>query len=271
MTGLRRLIAGHLQSGETEIARSFLGKDSKQLAVLTDRRLLLLQRHGRRNLHLVRAIVLDQMVGVDHGRLNERGHGATGFPVVVRLADGAPDGDQVVAVTAFGPAETSLRNLVLRLERMRPRIAASPLPRPRDAWRWLAAGAGVVCLVIGVLIGHGADIVWTQLHEPTTVASVDWQHCYQYQSDSGDQELCDVDVHFHAEGHRYRRTLRAIDAGDMGSGTLLVAYQPSSPNLIVPARENSDAMALGFGAASVLFVVFAYRCFRPLWRYRIER
>ena len=270
MTRLRRLIAGQLETGESKIAHSSLSKQNKQYVVLTDRRLVLLHKSSRRSVDVIWACALQEIAGLDHGSLNKRGHGTGGFSVEVKMRNIESEAG-CVTLNAFGPAETSLYNLVWRLKRLRPGIRMSSMPRPRTAWRWVFVGAGVACLVVGILIGHGARIVWNEAHEPKTLALVDSQNCYVSQSDSGDQELCNVAVHFSVNGHHYRRTMGAIDAGDIYSGTILVAYQSSSPILIVPARENNDRLALLFGGFAACMLAFSYLCFRPLWRYRIDR
>jgi hypothetical protein len=60
----------------------------------------------------------------------------------------------------------------------------------------------------------------------------------------------------------------AIDAGDIYSKTIAVAYPRSHPNLIVPASANTDRLAMVFGGVAVLFIGSAFACFIHLWRQR---
>jgi len=134
--------------------------------------------------------------------------------------------------------------------------------------KWLLAFFGMGCLVVGVLIGHGAQIVWNDAHEPKTLATIESQKCYDDQSADGDEELCNVAVRYAVDGQEHRSTMGAIDAGDIHSKTIAVAYPRSHPNLIVPARENTDRLAIVFGGVAVLFLGFAFACFVQLRRQR---
>jgi hypothetical protein len=160
---------------------------------------------------------------------------------------------------------------VVRLAKLRPDIEVSAVPRPRTSWRWGSVVVGTAFLVVGILIGHGAGIVWSEAHEPEALAVVDSRSCYDSQSDTGDQELCNVAVHFDADGHRVRSTMGAIDAGDIRSGTITVLYPPRSPALIVPARENGDGSVLVFVAIAAGMFAASFVSVRPLWRARLAR
>lgn len=271
MANFKRLIAAHLEAGEVEIARSSVSNGSQRV-VLTDRRLLLFRKVGRKQggHDVVRICALDDIEAVTPVPANERGQGKKGLSVAVDLRDETPL-TAPLRLTAIGPAETSLYNLVARLKRLRPNTNTAPLPRPRSSWRWLFAGAGIACVVIGLLIGHGAQIVWDEAHEATTLAMVDSHNCYDSQSDSGDEELCNVAVHYEVGTRTYHTTMGAINARDIFRSTIVVAYPASNPILIVPARENTDRLAALFGAAAIAFLAMSFACFRPLWRYRTDR
>ena len=269
----RRVVG--LEAGESEVARvrwNAAGRGRRHL-VLTDRRLLLSAtrwRWSRPPGELLRGYDLDDIVRIDPGANTPKR--------VVHLAlttvDGTTEG---MAVTAAGPQGLALYDLLSKLRRLRPQIVGPVFERPGTGWKAVSAVAGVVCLVVGALIGHGAMSVWDQAHEPTVVAMVDSQRCFDSQSDTGTARLCDVSVHYAVAGHLVRSTMGSINQSDIyqlaakpSSDAIVVNYQPDHVNLIVPASETTDRLALFFGAAAVFLLVVAVLCVRPLWRYRIR-
>jgi hypothetical protein len=125
---------------------------------------------------------------------------------------------------------------------------------------------GLALLVVGILIGHGAQIVWSEAHEPKTLATVESQKCYDDQTSDGDQQLCNVAVRYVVDGHEHRGTMGAIDAGTIQSNTITIAYPVSHPSLIVPASENTDRLAILFGGIAVVFFGSAFACLIALFR-----
>ena len=136
----------------------------------------------------------------------------------------------------------------------------------------VALVAGVACLVTGLLILHGADIVWTAAHEPKAVAIVDSHACHDVDSDSGTTTLCNMAIHFRVHDQTVHTTMGAIDPSDMateGSATVIgVDYNPSHPILVVPSRENSETWAWCFAGIGVFVLICSVPCFRAVWRSR---
>lgn len=274
-----RVIDEQLEADESVLARVTLGAQQEEVRArrhlyLTNHRLLLWKINGvwrKRTGQIARQFALNDIVRIEP-------HPGTRKHTVhlkVTSTDGTTDS---FTVMIGGPQGISLYNLLLKLRKLRPDINESPMQRPHARWRWVYAAAGVVCVAMGGLIGHGAGIVWNEAHEPNAIAIVDSQSCWDDQSDQGDEELCNVKVHYKVAGREVQSTMGAIAQADIyqlsstkGVDAIQVAYPPSHVNLIVPSRENTDRLALLFGGMAALFLGLAYLCVRPIWRYRIDK
>ena len=84
----------------------------------------------------------------------------------------------------------------------------------------------IVFVALGVYMGEVGRVMWTDSHNPRTVAQIDSRRCWTSTGSDGSENLCDLVVTYRDADRTVTTRMKAVDAGGIRRDKISVRMTP---------------------------------------------
>ena len=128
----------------------------------------------------------------------------------------------------------------------------------------------IAFVAVGVYMVEVGRVMWTDSHNPRTVAQIDSRRCWTSTGSDGSENLCDLVVTYRAADRTVTTRMKAVDAGGIYRDTISVSYNPANVSDASGPENNSQTAFMAWGAA-ILLIGFGGWLIRAVLRQRSQR
>jgi hypothetical protein len=144
----------------------------------------------------------------------------------------------------------------------------SPTTYPAGGIPALVLAAAFVA--IGVYMGEIGRVMWTDSHNPRSVAQIDSRRCWTSTGSDGSENLCDLVVTYRAADTTVTTRMKAVDAGGIHGDKISVSYDPANVRDASGPENDSQTAFMAWGFATLL-IGFGGWLLRSVLRQRLQR
>jgi hypothetical protein len=123
---------------------------------------------------------------------------------------------------------------------------------------------------VGVYMVEVGRVMWTDSHNPRTVAQIDSRRCWTSTGSDGSENLCDLVVTYSAVDWTVTTRMKAVDAGGIHRDKISVSYSPVNVSDASGPENNSQTACMLWGFA-ILLIAFEGWLIRAVLRQRSQR
>ncbi len=135
-------------------------------------------------------------------------------------------------------------------------------------------GGGIPALVLaiafvaaGLYMVEVGRVMWTDSHNPRTVAQIDSRRCWTSTGSDGSENLCDLVVTYRAGDKTVATRMKAVDAGGIHRDKITVSYSPGDVSDVSGPENDSQTAFMAWGGA-ILLIGFGGWLIRAVLRQR---
>ena len=128
----------------------------------------------------------------------------------------------------------------------------------------------VAFIAIGVYMGEVGRVMWTDSHNPRTVAQIDSRRCWTSTGSDGSENLCDLVVTYRAADRTVTTKMKAVDTGGIHRDEISISYDPANVRDASGPENDSQTAFMAWGFA-ILLIGFGGWLLRAVLRQRSQR
>lgn len=128
----------------------------------------------------------------------------------------------------------------------------------------------VAFVAIGAYMVEVGHVVWTDSHNPRTMAQIDTRRCWTSTGSDGSENLCDLVVTYRAADKVVTTRMKAVDAGGIHRDKISVSYDPANVSDASGPENDSQTALMAWGFA-ILLIGFGGWLIRSVLRQRSQR
>jgi hypothetical protein len=95
-------------------------------------------------------------------------------------------------------------------------------------------------------------VMWTDSHNPRTVAQIESRRCWTSTGPDGSEHLCDLVVSYRAADRTVTTKMKAVDAGGIHRDKISVSYDPAKVSDASGPENDSQTAFMAWGFAIFL-------------------